>query len=56
MVLDFSKGLSIHRAHGHKAFAVEAAKQKKDYRFIKTICLNLKCDGRPIHWRDNLKI
>lgn len=54
MQIDFSKATALHNLYGHSVFVKEAEKAGKDKRFIETICLNLKCVGQSIDWRNNL--
>lgn len=54
--IDFSKGVALHRLYGHSVFVIEAEKAKKDAKFIKDVCRNLRCLGVPDapNWQKHL--
>jgi hypothetical protein len=55
MIIDYSKGVALHRLYGHPIFVVEATKAGRDERFVKNICASLECTGRAPSWRDDVE-
>lgn len=41
--IDWSKGTSIHRLHGHDTFVREATRANKDSIFMKNVCRDAAC-------------
>lgn len=56
LILDYSKGLAIHRLYGHYSFVMEAEKANKPQKWIEHVCSSMKCVGQSNDWRSNLKL